>query len=126
MSVVMQGQGVIEAFVAAWNVADEDEADRRRLLEQCWADDGLFIAPGARSANRDELAALMQRVTPRWAGGRARISSVDEHDGWLRYTWKIVRPDGSLVGEGLHVAERAPDGRLQRMIAFYGPLPLVA
>ena len=108
----------------AWNVTDDVE--RRCLLEQCWADDGTFTAPDMQSTGRDELAAFMRQVTPQWAGGRARVSGVDEHHGWLRYIWKIIRPDGSLLGEGLHLAERAPDGRLQRMIAFYGPVPIVA
>lgn len=117
-------EGVIDAFVAAWNVTDE--ADCSRLLEQCWADDGTLINHTAQQTGRAEVAAYIRHVTPQWEGGRVRISSVDEHHGWLRYTWKVVRPDGSAVGEGMHVAERAPDGRLRRVIGFPSPAPVVA
>jgi hypothetical protein len=35
-------------------------------------------------------------------------------------------PDGSLVLEGLDVCELDDDGRLRRVVMFYGPLPAIA
>lgn len=115
-------QGVIEAFVAAWHATDE--AELRQLLERCWADDGALILPSGERVGRAAVAAEISRITQQWPRRSVvQISSVAEHHGWLRYRWIITSPDGSIVGQGLHVGERVPDGRLRRVVAFYGPAP---
>ena len=115
-------QGVIEAFVAAWHATDE--AELRQLLERCWAADGALTLPDGESVGRVAVAAEIGRITQRWpTRSVVHISSVAEHHGWLRYRWTITSPDGAIVGQGLHVGERAPDGRLRRVVAFYGPAP---
>ncbi|MDQ2787171.1 MAG: nuclear transport factor 2 family protein [Chloroflexota bacterium] len=117
-------QGVIEAFVAAWHA--RDVADLRELLERCWADDGVLTLPDGAYAGRDAVAAQIVRVTEQWsAGARVQISAVEEHHGWLRYRWVISAPNGPIFAQGLHVGERAADGRLRRIVAFYGMPPQV-
>jgi hypothetical protein len=37
---------VVAAYGAAWNEPDEDA--RRKLLDQAWADDGVYCDPTAR------------------------------------------------------------------------------
>ena len=115
---------VVEAFVAAWNTTDE--AERRRLLEQCWADDGAFIHSSGLFEGREVVLNTIARMSGTWpVGTQVRISRVEEHNGWLYYAWEILNRDGSLFAPGRHVAERAADGRLQKLINFEGPAPEV-
>jgi hypothetical protein len=113
---------VLVAYFAASNERDPDE--RRRLLEQsltsdaelldltgCWrGPDGL----NQRIANY-HAAAPGTRVLP--------ASGIDSHNNVCRYTWKITDRDGLDIMDGLDVATRAGDGRLQRILMFHGPIP---
>lgn len=49
-------------------------------------------------------------------------TAVDTHHGVARYGWQLVGPDGSIAVAGLDVAEFAADGRLTRVVGFFGPL----
>ena len=112
---------VVNAFVAAWN--SSDEAERWRLLEQCWSADGVFLHPSGVYDGREALAAY--HVGPRTLAkrepranqsrrGASRLVALqlgDPPTGWLPF------------GRGRHVAERAPDGLLRQMITFSIPLP---
>jgi hypothetical protein len=50
-------------------------------------------------------------------------SGVDAHNDVERYAWKIRDPAGTDLMEGLDVAQRDGEGRLQRIVMFHGPLP---
>jgi hypothetical protein len=111
---------VVTAYCAAWNEAEEH--GRRRLLEQSWADDGEYCDPMATVVGRDAFVAHLAGFQERMPGARIeRTSGVDEHDGWLRFAWEIVGEDGAAVLEGFDVGQLAPDGRLQRIVGFFGP-----
>lgn len=114
----------VEAFVAVWNT--RDEAERRRLLEQCWAEDGVFIHASGQSEGREAMLSTITRMVGTWpTGSQVRISRVEEHHDWLYYRWEILRADRSVHGTGIHVAERAGDGRIRKLINFQGSPPLV-
>jgi hypothetical protein len=108
---------VVDAFVAAWNTSDETE--RRRLLEQCRADDGVLLNPSREDKGRAEMASAIASMIANWPSGyQVQINPVQEHHGWLCYSWKIFRADGSTYQEGIHVAERGQDDRIRKMITF--------
>jgi hypothetical protein len=44
------------------------------------------------------------------------------HNDVIRYAWAIVDAQGQKLLEGIDVAERAPDGRLRRILMFHGSL----
>jgi hypothetical protein len=113
---------VVSAYGAAWN--EPDEAVRRKLLEQAWADDGVYCDPTATAAGRDALVAHIGGFQAMLPGARIETSSgVDEHDGWLRFAWTMFNADGTPAMEGFDVGELAPDGRLRRIVGFFGPFP---
>ena len=47
----MATKEVVEAYGAAWN--EVDQAARRRLLEQAWADDGTYTDPQSDISGRE-------------------------------------------------------------------------
>ena len=44
------------------------------------------------------------------------------YNGFARYGWKIVDGGGSEILRGVDVVERATDGRLRRIVMFFGEL----
>ena len=111
----------VSAYVAAWGEPD-DEA-RRELLERAWADDGLYCDPLATVVGRDALVAHIGGFRERMPGHRIVLTTVvDEHDGWLRFGWRILDASGAPALDGLDVGELGPDGRLRRIVGFFGPL----
>ena len=113
---------VVSAYCAAWH--ETDEAARRKLLDESWADDGVYCDPTATVTGRDALIAHLGGFHERFPGARIdQASGVDEHDGWLRFAWTMVGADGATIMDGFDCGELAPDGRLRRIVGFFGPFP---
>lgn len=53
----------------------------------------------------------------------AMTSGTDQHHQHLRFGWKLVSPAGETLVEGIDFGELAPDGRLKKIVGFFGPLP---
>ncbi len=51
-----------------------------------------------------------------------RTSVLDFHHGLVRFGWRVVQADGTVLPEGLDVAEISDDMRILRIIGFFGPL----
>ena len=116
----------VQAYGDAWN--ELDEAKRRALLERAWADDGTYTDPSADLHGREALIPHIGAFQKDGMPG-ARIipsSGVDEHHGRLRFTWRMEGADGSTIIEGIDFGELAADGRLQRIVGFFGPPPDVS
>lgn len=112
---------VIEKYDQAWNTSGADE--RRRLLEAALTDDCELIEPRGRFAGREAIFDRISRFSDRFPGARVDITThVDEHNGFARYGWRIIDRDGSFLLEGIDVVERAADGRLGRVVMFFGTL----
>ena len=113
---------VVAAYGASWN--ETDEAARRKLLEQGWADDGVYCDPTATVGGRDALVEHIGGFHQMFPGARIdQTSGVDEHDGWLRFAWTMVGADGATIMDGFDAGELGPDGRLRRIVGFFGPFP---
>jgi hypothetical protein len=112
----------VATYAAAWN--EGDEGRRRRLLEAAWADDGIYSDPTAHVVGREALVGHITGFRAQMPGARLTgTSGIDEHHGRLRFTWAMHAADGSLVVEGVDFGELAPDGRLRRIVGFFGPIP---
>jgi len=108
--------------VIAWNEADEGE--RRRLLGRSITDEAQLLDSTGDWRGVDGFAERISRYHTLAPGTRVVPSSgVDAFGNFMRYSWKIVDPQGHDVLEGLDVVERADDRRLRRILMFHGPLP---
>ncbi len=117
----MSVDAVLASYERAWNASGEDE--RRRLLEASLTDDCELVEPRGRFAGREAILERISGFAQRFPGARVEITTtVDEHNSLARYGWKIVDRDGTLVLDGIDVVERSDDGRLRKVVMFFGPL----
>jgi hypothetical protein len=114
-------QSTVRAYVDAWN--EPAEAARRKLLHRSWADDGVYTDPLVCVEGREALVRHSRKFADRWPGARVVMTSgVDEHHGFVRFTWRLVSPGGEVLRDGMDFGELCPDGRLRRIVGFFGPL----
>jgi hypothetical protein len=119
---VLTGTTTVETYTAAWR--ERDAAARLALLDRCWAEDGVYCDPLGRAEGRQALADLIGGFHARQPGARIDVASgVDEHDGFLRFAWRMVGADGSVALEGTDFGEVDDRGALRRIVGFFGALP---
>jgi hypothetical protein len=114
-------EGVVRAYVAAWNTADVDE--RRRLLVTCWADEGCYADPTVDLRGRESLVQHVSRFHERWPGAVIEHGRrIDAHHGWCRFAWRVASAEGTTLREGVDFGTLGPDGRLVRIVGFFDPM----
>jgi hypothetical protein len=119
---IISAREIVELYGAAWEEHCDDA--RRELVERVWATDGVYCDPSARVEGRAALVAHIGGFQTRWPDHRiVMMTGVDEHDEWLRFGWLMLAPDDEVVLEGMDVAERDVDGRIRRIVGFFGPIP---
>jgi len=113
---------IVTQYMAAWNEADPTA--RQSLLEQCWADGGVYVDPNAELTGRESLSEHISKVQAGRPGARLEfMSGIDVHHNVLRFLWRLVRADGTYGDTSIDFGEIGPDGRLIRIIGFFGPAP---
>jgi len=91
--------------------------------------------PGRLPSGARHRAGAAAGVLPHLAGHcpaaaqRARLIeqawSVDAHHDHVRFAWELANDDGEVAVGGIDVGELAQDGRLRRIMGFFGDLPAV-
>ncbi|HVL06399.1 MAG TPA: nuclear transport factor 2 family protein [Acidimicrobiales bacterium] len=111
---------VVETYQRAWS---EEGPAQRRLLELVLTEDAELVQPNGRAGGRDAVLQRIAGLNDRWPGASVVITSgADEHHGFVRYTWELRGPESVLL-TGFDIGELAPDGRLRRVVQFFGPFP---
>jgi hypothetical protein len=96
------------------------------LLEQCWNDGGIYVDPKVSLSGRDALSRHIATVQAARPGARLEfMSGIDVHHNVVRFLWRLVRADGTCGDTSIDFGEVGPDGRLVRIIGFFGPPPLL-
>ncbi len=115
----------VDAYCAAWRAVDE--AERRRLLDMSWSEDGVYQDPTADVSGREALVHHIAGFFQRMPGfSLVTTSGVDHHHGKIHFLWKMQGPDGQTALEGRDFGEIGPDGRIRRITGFFGPPPPLA
>jgi hypothetical protein len=113
---------IFAAYGEAWN--QTDELKRRALLDQAWADDGLYVDPVSEGRGRDALSEIIAGFHKQAPGARIVVTSgLDQHHNQIRFAWSLVQPDGKTAIEGIDACEIAPDGRIARIVGYWGAPP---
>jgi hypothetical protein len=86
-------------------------------------DDGIYQDPSGTANGRAALVAHIGGFHATYPGHTIeQASGVDITDAGLRWAWAMRNGD-EIALEGMDFAELAPDGRIQRIAGFFGPLP---
>ncbi len=112
---------LIDTYCAAWSVADP--SSRQRTLDEIWAENATYTDPRAHLTGSEALCVHIGNILAGRPGARIiRTSVLDFHHGLVRFGWRVVQADATLLPEGLDVAEISDDMRILRIIGFFGPL----
>ena len=112
----------VDAYFAMLNEADPDR--RAALARQAWTDDGAYYDPLLEAHGHDGLVEMVGGVHAQFPGQRfVRTSGIDAHHGIVRFGWELGDGEGTVTVAGIDVGVIAPDGRLNRIVGFFGPLP---
>jgi len=110
-------------FCAAWNATEPGE--RARLLERSFSRTGTYTDSDSHVVSRAALSDSIGLVLKRTPGARITCSHIQVHHDVMRMTWLMVDADGKEILRGMDFGEFAPDGRLRRVVGFFGPAPTV-
>ncbi len=111
----------LDHMLAAWNESDPSMV--RSHLERALALGVEFIDPSIETHGLDEFEANVHNVQAELPGAQySRTSGVDSHHSLHRYSWQISR-DGKIVVTGFDVTEVNREGKVTRVLGFFGPLP---
>jgi len=117
-------EDTIDRYLDAYG--DPDETTRRAKIDEVFAADATLSDPPFSATGADELHGAFGAVQAQFPGHPfRRTSAVDTHNGAARYSWALVNPDGEPALAGADFVLLAPDGRLARVVGFFGdPEPL--
>jgi hypothetical protein len=114
--------GTVTTYVEAWH--ERDEATRRRLLEQTWAEDGVYADPEDTIVGREALIDAIGDFHERRPGVRIEIRSpIDAFGRHFRFVWATIDGDGDVLREGIDVGLFDEDGRIVSIVGFFGITP---
>lgn len=116
------GQDVVATYVEVWNTPDPDA--RRALAEACWVPDATYQDPATGYVGPAALAAGCRAFADRLPGARIEIvGQVVVHHGHASFAWCVRDAGGAVVREGVDFVEFAGDGRIRRIVGFFGLPP---
>ncbi|MGZ4702345.1 MAG: nuclear transport factor 2 family protein [Ilumatobacteraceae bacterium] len=111
----------IDSHLEAYALADVDR--RNALVAANWNVEGELTDPPLGGRGHAEISALADVVLTHYADHRfERTTAVDAHHGFARYGWSLVGPDRTVAVSGTDFVEFDDDGKLLRIIGFFGPL----
>jgi hypothetical protein len=117
----MDATEIVIAYGDTWNEPDEDK--RRALLTKSWADDGQYSDPTGSADGRDALLAHIAGFQVMFPGHTIDMTSgLDTRDNVFRFAW-VMRKGTEDILEGMDYGELAPDGRISKIVGFFGPFP---
>ena len=109
----------VDAFFAAWS--EKDEARRRTALAAIASDDVTFADAFSCTAGIDDLVAHLAAAQVHMPGVvLERSGDVRQCQGTAVVDWVAKGLDGAPRGRGTNVFELAPDGRIARVVGFWG------
>ena len=111
----------VDTHLAAY--CEPDPVRRGDLVASVWAPEGAVFDPPFEGAGHDGIAAMTDTVLTHFPGHTfRRTTEIDAHHTFGRYGWALVGPDGATAVTGTDIVEFDDDGRLTKIIGFFGDL----
>ena len=113
---------LVDGWLAAY--ADPDAARRLAVIRDSWNAEGRLVDPPLEARGHQGISDQAATLLAQFPGHRfERSTGIDAHHQFLRYGWKLVDGNGTAVLEGVDVMELDVDGRIARIIGFFGAQP---
>jgi hypothetical protein len=113
---------VVERYLAVWNTTDG--ADRRKAIDEVFAEEVRYVDPLAAVEGRDALNALIGAVHRQFPGlVFSPGGPADAHHEQGRFTWNLGEPGGEAMVVGFDVAELDAAGRIRQIFGFLDKVP---
>ncbi|MBJ6765840.1 hypothetical protein JGU66_34230 [Myxococcaceae bacterium JPH2] len=113
---------IIDLYLAAWNELNLDR--RATVIAQVWDKEGRLIDPPLASSGHAGISEHISALHSQFPGHAfRRASGIDSHNGFVRFAWELMTPQGTVAMTGMDVGELTPEGKLRRVTGFFGPLP---
>jgi hypothetical protein len=115
------GPNSIDRMLAVWNERDLNRI--RGHLEGALTSDIAFIDPTIETHGLGEFEENVRDFRTKYAQAVIRrASGIDSHHNLHRYSWEISAA-GKVFLVGFDVAETAADGKVCKVLGFFGQLP---
>lgn len=112
---------IVDTYLAGY--CELDATRRAILVAEAWSAEGELFDPPFEAAGHEGIAALTDGVLTHFPGHTfRRTTGVDAHHTFARYGWELVAADGTVAVAGTDVVEFAADGRIARVVGFFGDL----
>ena len=110
----------LDAFV------EQDASRRLTLLEQGLVPNAEICGPTRIFAGYAEISEKIEGFHKNWPNCRLVVASgIACFSNAGHFAKAIVSADGSILASGHSVVELAADGRIGRVLAFWGPAPAI-
>ncbi|MCZ6639998.1 MAG: nuclear transport factor 2 family protein [Gammaproteobacteria bacterium] len=112
----------LQTYFQAWNEPVVDKRDA--LLKNCWADNAEYTDPGTHAKGR---AALSMEIGNFLSNEQLKgfsivqASNIDVHHRVFRFQWEMRDSDGNAVTPGMDYGEYDDQGRITKIVGFFGP-----
>jgi SnoaL-like domain len=117
---------LVERYVALWSEVDPQQ--RRRSIEQLWAEDGVHFSRSIEARGHAQIEARVAKAHAEFVGsGRylfVSANNVESHHGGVRFNWQMVgATDQRVAAIGFDFLLLDADGRIRSDHQFSDPLP---
>ena len=104
--------------------AERDETRRMQLLQEAMTPSAEIWGPKRLFAGYAQISGKIAGFHDNWPGCRLVLDTgLNIFLNSARVGGAIVGPDGAVRARGEAVIELAPDGRIERVLPFWEPLP---
>lgn len=112
----------VRNYVEAWNTTDQ--AQQVKLIEACWALEGVLTDNHSHVEGRDALIKMIDDFKVAKPGFTfVTTSIIDQHHNVCRASYKMLNASGQAVLKAMDIVEFDEAGQIKRLITFFGPLP---
>lgn len=112
-------EGLVDRHLAAY--CDPDATSRAAAVQEAWNPDGRLVDPPLEARGHQGIADQGATLLSHYPQHRfERTTAVEGHHGFVRYGWKLVDANGAAVLQGVDFAELDVDGKLLRVVGFFG------
>lgn len=108
---------LVARYFAAWN--ESDAVRRRALIAETYADGAVYVDPMLEGKGHEGIDTMIAAVHERFPAFVFRLSTdIDGFGPYVRFSWELVGPDGTVAARGSDFAVVDATGRFSSVTGF--------